>query len=95
MRNNKVIEDDIIEYYSDFHGLHTLKEDFQGFTLYGDYDLRLCSQIESIVYEDLIKQSKTDLIHYILEEVSKNIDWNYITGSLQDWYFSEPENEVE
>jgi len=95
MQNNKVIEDDIIEYYSDFHALHTLKEDFEGFTLHGDYDLRLCSQIESIVYEDLIKQSKTDLIHYILEEVSKDIDWNYITGSLQDWYFSEPENEVE
>lgn len=90
MQNNKVIEDIIIEYYSDFHALHDMKEDFEGFTFHGDYDSRLCSQIESIVYQDLIKQSKTDLIHYILEEVSKDIDWNYITGSLQDWYFSEP-----
>ena len=95
MRNNKVIEDIIIEYYCDFHALHDMKEDFEGYTLHGDYDARLCSQIESIVYQDLIKQSKTDLIHYILEEVSKDIDWNYITGSLQDWYFSEQEYEVE
>lgn len=90
MSNNKVIEDDIIEYYCDFHALHDMKEDFEGYTLHGDYDSELCREIQSIVYDDLISQAKTDLIHYILEEVSKDIDWNYITGSLQDYYFAEP-----
>ena len=90
MQSNRVIEDIIIEYYSDYHALHEMKDNFEGYTLHGDYDFRLCSKIESIVYQDLIKQSKTELIHYILEEVSMHLDWNYISGSLQDWYFSEP-----
>lgn len=95
MSNNKVIEENIIEYYSDFHGLDTLRENIEGYTLHGDYDSRLCREIQSIVYDDLISQAKTDLIHYILEDVCNLIDWTYITQNLQDFYFAERENEVE
>jgi hypothetical protein len=93
MSNNKVIEENIIEYYSDFHALDTLREQYEGDTLRGDYDSRLCREIQSIVYDDLIAQSKTELIHYILDDVCNIIDWTYITQNLQDVYFAEPSHD--
>ena len=90
MHKNTVIEDNIVEYYSDFHALTDLQDDYEGFINLPDRNSELCKQIFEIVHRDLMKQCKTDLITYILEDVCNLIDWDYITGELQDYYFAEP-----
>ena len=95
MHKNTVIEDNIVEYYSDFHALTDLQDEYEGFINMPDRNSELCKQIFEIVHRDLMKQCKTDLITYILEDVCNLIDWDYITGELQDYYFAERENEVE
>jgi hypothetical protein len=89
MTPNKVIEDNIIEYYSDFHALHHLRDCTEGTNYVGDYDPWLCKEIQSIVYKDLMSLAKSDIIHYILDDVFNVLDWDYINKSLQDWYFAE------
>ena len=67
-----------------------LQDEYEGFINLPDRNSELCKQIFEIVHSDLMKQCKTDLITYILEDVCNLIDWDYITGELQDYYFAEP-----
>jgi len=32
-------------------------------------------------------------MHYILEDVCNLIDWDHITGELQNYYFAEPSHD--
>ena len=93
MQNNKVIEDNIVEYYSDFYALTDLQDEYEGFINLPDRNSELCKQIFDIVHSDLMKQCKTDLITYILEDVCNLIDWDYITEQLQNYYFAEPSHD--
>lgn len=90
---NKVIEDNIIEWYSDCSLINQLHDDYTGFINYPDRNSDLCKDIFTIVKRDLMSQCKTDLMSYILEDVCNLIDWDYITGELQDYHFSEPSND--
>jgi hypothetical protein len=90
---NKVIEENIIEYYSDFQSLSDLQDDYTGYINLPDRNSDICKDIYSIIKRDLMAQCKTDIMHYILEDVCNLIDWDYITGELQNYYFAEPSHD--
>lgn len=89
MNNNKSIEDSLIEYYSDFQEISDLQDNYTGFINLPDRNQQLCKDIFDIVYTDFMKMAKTDLLHYVLEDVCNILDWDYITGELQEYYFAE------
>jgi hypothetical protein len=89
---NRAIEESIISYYEDFYAIHELRENFEGY-IQETKNIEICDQIEEIIYNDLIKQCKSDVLHYIIEDLGNMLDWDYITTTLQDVYFAEPCND--
>lgn len=93
MTTNKVfqsIEDSIIQWYSDFQNLHDLRDENSEYLCTDDMDRSddLLKCINDIVCEDLYGHHKKDeLLHYIIVDVERHLDWNRITSDLFDVYF--------
>ena len=84
------IEDSIMSWYIDFQNLHDLREEYCEYTwnLELDYDSDLLNKIGSIVSEDLHGHHKKDeLLHYIMGDLDRHLDWKRICEFLYSEYF--------
>jgi hypothetical protein len=84
------IEESIIEWYSDFQNLHDLRDEHSEYHYNEEMDRNddLMKEIDGIVSADLFGRHKKDeLLHYIMGDLSRHLNWTRIASDLFDIYF--------